>query len=70
MKPICATTQINHITIRKFSELTGYTEDAIRTKMRDGVWLKDVVWIKAPDGRVLIDLSGYGPDRRAGARLS
>lgn len=50
---------IKYVTIPKFSAESGYAEDAVRTKIRDGVWLQDVVWIKAPDGRVLIDIEGF-----------
>jgi hypothetical protein len=31
----------------------------INSKIRDGVWLENQVWIKAPDGRRLIDVEGY-----------
>ncbi|MGD8914600.1 MAG: excisionase [Candidatus Thiodiazotropha sp.] len=51
---------VNWVTIKKFGELTGYTEHAVRTKQRDGVWIEGKQWIKAPDGRVLISLEGYG----------
>lgn len=50
---------VNWLTIRKFSELTGYSENAIRTKIRDGVWIEGRVWKKAPDGRNLISVDGY-----------
>ena len=50
---------IRYVTIPKFAEHSGYTEDAIRTKIRDGVWIEGNVWIKAPDNRVLIDMEGY-----------
>jgi len=50
---------IDHVTIGKFSEHSGYTEDAINTKIKRGVWLEDSVWIKAPDGRRLISIEGY-----------
>lgn len=46
-------------TIKKFSEATGYTERAIRTKIQDGIWRLGEVWIKAPDNRVLICVEGY-----------
>jgi hypothetical protein len=42
------------VTIKKAAELSGYSEKAIRNKMQAGVWLKDVIWVKAPDGRILI----------------
>lgn len=48
-----------YVTIAKFSAESGYSEDAIRSKIKGGVWLQDIVWKKAPDGRVLIDIDGY-----------
>ena len=50
---------LRYLTIPKFSAESGYTEDAIRTKIRDGIWPHGQVWIKAPDGRNLIDVQGY-----------
>lgn len=50
---------IRYKTIRQFSAESGYTEDAIRTKIRDGIWLEGSVWLKAPDGRILISTEGY-----------
>ena len=50
---------LRYVTIRKFAELSGYSEDAIRAKIRDGIWRMDLEWRKAPDGRILIDVDGY-----------
>jgi hypothetical protein len=50
---------LNWVTIPRFCELSGYTDKAVRSKMLEGVWLKDVVWCKAPDNRILISLRGY-----------
>ncbi len=50
---------LRYVTISKFAELSGYTQVAIRSKIRDGIWRKDMEWRKAPDGRVLIDVDGY-----------
>lgn len=50
---------INWITVAKHAAETGYTEDAINTKIRDGVWLEGKVWKHAPDGRRLISVEGY-----------
>lgn len=50
---------MRYLTIRKFSSESGYSEAAIRSKIRDGVWRLGQVWRKAPDGRVLIDVLGY-----------
>jgi hypothetical protein len=50
---------VRFITIEKFSTMSGYTPDAIRSKIKRGDWLQGKVWIKAPDGRILIDTDGY-----------
>ncbi|MBF0427232.1 MAG: excisionase [Magnetococcales bacterium] len=47
------------VTIKKLSELTGYSQDAIRHKMSGGVWPEGVIWRKAPDNRVMINLREY-----------
>ncbi|PTR07076.1 hypothetical protein C8R32_10831 [Nitrosospira sp. Nsp5] len=48
-----------YVTIRKFSEFSGYTEDAIRAKIKRGAWMENRVWRKAPDGRILISVEGF-----------
>lgn len=47
------------VTIKKCSEETGYSEDAIRQKIARQDWKIGKVYVKAPDGRVLIDMDGY-----------
>lgn len=47
------------ITIKKFSELTGYSRAAVYGKIHGGEWLQDRVWIKAPDGKILINTEEY-----------
>lgn len=50
---------LRHVTISKFAEQSGYTEDAVRAKIKRGEWLEGAIWIKAPDGRILIDTEGF-----------
>ena len=50
---------LRYLTIPKFAAESGYTEDAVRTKIRDGIWAQNDVWIRAPDGRILINVPGY-----------
>lgn len=50
---------IKYITISKFSELSGYSEDAIRSKIKRGDWPHGYVFIKAEDERILISLEGF-----------
>jgi hypothetical protein len=50
---------VRFVTVEKFATMSGYTPDAIRSKIKRGDWLEGKVWIKAPDGRILIDTNGY-----------
>lgn len=50
---------IKYVTIRKFSELTGYSKAAVRAKIKDGTWLEGHVFCKAPDGHILISVEGF-----------
>ena len=42
---------MRYMTIRKFASESGYSEDAIRSKIRDGIWRLGEIWFRAPDGR-------------------
>jgi len=43
------------ITISKMSNLSGYSENAIRAKIKRGIWLMGKHWRKAPDNRILFN---------------
>ena len=47
------------VTLALFESVTGYTEKAVRRKIEDGVWLERREFIRAPDGRILVDMEGY-----------
>lgn len=47
------------VVIKKAADLTGYSVAAIQTKIHRGIWLEGHEYIRAPDGRVLIDMHGY-----------
>ena len=47
------------VTIALAEALTGYTKDAIQTKIARRVWIEGREWRRAPDGRVLIAMRGY-----------
>lgn len=38
-------------------EYTGYSDDAIRAKIRRGDWVKGPHWRKAPDGCLVFNLT-------------
>lgn len=44
------------VLIAKVIELIGYSDDAIRAKIKKGVWLQNTHWKKAPDGRLFFNL--------------
>lgn len=39
--------------------ITGYTVKAIERKIERGDWVEGKVWIRAPDGRILLIIPGY-----------
>jgi hypothetical protein len=39
--------------------LTGYSVKAMERKIERGDWQEGKVWRRAPDGRIVIDVSGY-----------
>jgi hypothetical protein len=59
-------TQMKWVTIKNAAELSGYTVKAIDRKRQSGVWLEGIIWIKAPDGRILVsaDAIDEWPERR------
>ena len=43
---------MKYATTNKLSEMTGYSRKAIYRKRENGIWRKNVHWIKSPDGRL------------------
>ena len=50
---------IEYKTIRQFASESGYSEEAIRTKISRGVFRENEVWVRSPDSRVLISIQGF-----------
>lgn len=44
------------VLIVRAAELTGYSENAIRHKVKGGTWAQGRIWMKAKDGRIFINL--------------
>lgn len=44
------------VLINRAAELIGYSENAIRHKVRDGTWPEGRIWKRARDGRIFINL--------------
>jgi hypothetical protein len=47
--------EMNWVLVSKFIELTGYTDDAVRAKLRSAVWHQGRHWNKA-GGRIHISM--------------
>ena len=47
---------VKWVLIHKVVEHIGYTDEAIRAKIKRGVWLCGIHWLKAPDGRIVINI--------------
>jgi len=47
------------VTIQKASDCTGYTQDAIKSKIKRGDWVEGLLWINAPDNRRLVNLVAF-----------
>lgn len=44
------------VLICKVIERFGYSDDAIRAKIKKGIWRFGIHWRKAPDGRIFLNL--------------
>jgi hypothetical protein len=48
-----------YVTIRKLSEESGYSVDAIECKIKRGELAEGIHYIKSPDGRIQIIVKGW-----------
>ena len=55
----CLAIRLEGVLMPKFCSLTGYTVKAVQRKSQDGVWLQGKIYVKAPDGRITINLQEY-----------
>ena len=47
---------VKYHTIAKCSEAYGLSEEAIRALKKKGFWREDIHWVKAPNGRIFINI--------------
>lgn len=50
---------LKYVTVKKFSELTGYTEKAVQAKIQKGVFIEGIHYRHSPDNRVQLDMEAY-----------
>ncbi|CAN7592707.1 excisionase [Variovorax sp. LjRoot175] len=44
-----------YVTIALYAAISGYSQNAIRCKIKAGTWIDRREYIRAPDGHVMID---------------
>ncbi|WP_326543494.1 excisionase [Pseudorhodoferax sp.] len=47
------------VLIKRFAEITGYSENAVRHKVKNGTWIEGRLWRKAPDGRIFVNVAEF-----------
>jgi hypothetical protein len=47
------------VRVRKYCAESGDTDKAVRRKIESGVWPEGIIWRKAPDGSIRINLRNY-----------
>lgn len=50
---------IEWITLKQMSALTGYTVNALRSKIKRGQLFEEKHWRRAPDGRLLMHVGNF-----------
>jgi len=53
------TSSSRYVLLNLAAQMTGYTVKAMERKIERGDWIEGKVWLRAPDGRILIDLLGF-----------
>jgi len=65
VKAIGSDSEIRHATTARYvlltlaTNMTGYTVKAMQRKIERGEWVEGKVWVRAPDGRILISIPGF-----------
>ncbi|WP_373753615.1 excisionase [Neisseria weixii] len=47
---------MNLYLLKKYAEMSGYTENAIRSKINKGIWIEGRHYHRAPDRHIVIDV--------------
>lgn len=58
-KPIPASSLPDTMLLKKFTEVYGYSSDAVHAKIRTGAWMEGREYTQAPDKKIHIILDGY-----------
>jgi len=51
--------EVRFVRVKRFTELTGFTQKAVYCKIADGVWMQNREYRRGPDNSILMDLEGY-----------
>jgi len=58
-KELQPTTTARYVLLSLATNMTGYTVKAMQRKIERGEWIEGKVWLRAPDGRILISIAGF-----------
>jgi hypothetical protein len=58
------------VLVKRSAEVTGYSENAVRHKVKDGTWVQGRIWRKAPDGRIFLNLAEFERWAESESRLT
>ena len=58
------------VLINRLAEITGYSEDAVRHKVKNGTWMQGRIWRKAPDGRIFVNVDEFERWVESGRQLA
>ena len=58
------------VLINRLAEITGYSEDAVRHKVKNVTWSQGRIWRKAPDGRIFVNLEEFERWVESGRQLA
>ncbi len=50
---------VSWVTLKKLAQDTGYTANALRAKIKRGEFEEGVAWCRAPDQRLMINLTFF-----------
>lgn len=48
-----------YVTLSMAEVVTGYSARALESKIQRGDWAEEREYVRAPDGRILVDIVGY-----------
>lgn len=58
-QPLLVVAPARYVLLPLANVVTGYSVKAMERKIERGDWQEGKVWVRAPDGHILLDVRGY-----------